>query len=139
MIELQTNLPGKKVIYGDACKVLEEYGLSMGGNWDFDRGMFDGILYDDGNDKIYLRLPFSVLDGMLDDEATLIKFEKPFIVRHILNIGLDNEESQLLTAVGLEQFQSPDAPDAPIYREEWVIKGEEVVSHVENHPLFTAS
>ncbi|MEZ7172147.1 YugN family protein [Sporosarcina sp. OR05] len=139
MIELKTSMPGKKALFGDACTVLGEHGLQMGGNWDFDKGYFDTILHQDGDDSIYLRVPFDVIDGMLDEDSAMIEFGKPFIIRHVLNIGLDDDDSPVLAAVGLDQFQKPDDPDAPIpYSEKWVEEGEAHVSRFSENAVFIA-
>ncbi|WP_153731048.1 YugN family protein [Sporosarcina obsidiansis] len=139
MIELKTNLDGKKSLFGDACKVLGEHDISMGGNWDFDRGNFDTILNQDGGESIYLRLPFDVVDGMLDEDNAMISFRTPFIIKHVVNIGLDNEDSPVLAAAGLDQFQTPTDKDAPIvYDEKWVIEGEERIAKFSDHPIFIA-
>src|SRR5690606_3359132 len=66
MINLETDLEGKQMSFGFARKKLKEYGFHIGGNWDYDRGMFDGILNRENGETIYLRLPFHVLEGELD-------------------------------------------------------------------------
>lgn len=138
MIKLDTDLPGKKTTFGDARRVLGEHGIEMSGNWDFDRGMFDAIIFEDGDDTIYLRLPFEVTEGMLDEDSADIIFGTPFIIKHLLNIGLDDEENTALAATGLDQFQKPDDPDAPIkYDEKWAKEGEEIISRFSDNPVFT--
>ena len=137
MIELKTNLPGKKSLFGDACKILGEHDIQMGGNWDFDRGNFDSILNKDGNDTIYLRIPFHVIDGELDEDSAMIEFDVPFIINHVINIGLDDDDSPVLAAVGLDQFQTPDDKDGPIvYDEKWVIEGEKRIAQFSDNPTF---
>lgn len=137
MIELKSTLPGKKALFGDACKILGEHGIEMGGSWDFDNGHFDAILNQDSDDTMYMRIPFVVVDGMLDDDNAFIEFGTPFIIRHLLNIGLDDDDSPVLAAAGLDQFQTPDNPDAPIvYSEKWVLEGEELLSRFSDHPIF---
>lgn len=137
MIELKTSLPGKKTLFGDACKILGEHDLQMGGNWDFDRGNFDSILNQDGNDTIYLRIPFHVVDGELDEDSAMIEFDVPFIINHVVNIGLDDDDSPVLAAVGLDQFQTPEDRDGPIiYHEKWVHAGEERIAQFSEDPIF---
>ncbi|ARD48285.1 hypothetical protein SporoP37_09015 [Sporosarcina sp. P37] len=139
MIELKTNLPGKKSLFGDACKILGEHDIQMGGNWDFDRGNFDSILSKDDHETIYLRIPFHVIDGMLDEDNAMIEFDVPFVIKHVMNIGLDDEDSPVLAAAGLDQFQSPQDKDAPIvYDEKWVIDGEERIAKFSDNPIFIA-
>ena len=139
MIELKTSLPGKKTLFGDACKILGEHDIQMGGNWDFDRGNFDTILNTDGKDTIYLRIPFHVIDGELDEDSAMIEFDVPFIINHVVNIGLDDDDSPVLAAVGLDQFQTPEDKDGPIvYHEKWVNAGEERIAKFSDNPIFIA-
>lgn len=137
MIELKTTMPGKKALFGDACKVLEEHGVIIGGNWDFDRGNFDRVLNQDGGESIYLRMPFDVVDGVMDEDSAMISFGTPFIIKHVLNIGLDDDDSPVLAAAGLDQFQTPQDKDAPIvYDEKWVHEGEDLIAKFSDHPVF---
>ncbi|PID16151.1 hypothetical protein CSV63_05810 [Sporosarcina sp. P34] len=139
MIELKTNLPGKKSLFGDACNILIEHDIQMGGNWDFDRGNFDTILNQDGSNTIYLRIPFHVVDGVLDEDSAMIEFDVPFIINHVVNIGLDDDESPVLATVGLDQFQTPEDKDGPIvYDEKWVREGEARIAKFSDHPIFIA-
>jgi hypothetical protein len=139
MIEFKTTMPGKKSLFGDARALLGEYDLQLGGGWEFDEGMFDSILWQKDDDKIYLRMPFFVVDGMLDEDSALIEFGKPFIIRHVLNVGLDDEDTPILAAVGLDQFKKPDNPDAPIANsDEWVAEAQKRVELFSESPMFIA-
>lgn len=60
MIHLETNIEGEQMSFGNAQRELRQYGLNMGGSWDYDRGIFDGILHREGGETIYVRLPFQV-------------------------------------------------------------------------------
>ncbi|QTD43275.1 YugN family protein [Sporosarcina sp. Te-1] len=78
---------------------------------------------------IYLRCPFDVIRGELDQEEALLLFKTPFIIKHTLNIGLDEEESPVLTVTGLEQFQEPVDKDAPIEKKSsWAEDAEQVLA-----------
>src|SRR5690625_1272264 len=79
MIHLETDIEGKQMYFGEAQKELGSFGISMGGNWDYDRGIFDGIMHREGGETIYIRLPFQVIDGELDRRDAFIEFQKPFI------------------------------------------------------------
>lgn len=139
MIEIKTTMPGKKALYGDCREILGEHGFQLGGGWDFHQGHFDMVLKAEDEDKMYLRMPFVVVDGMLDEDSAMIEFGTPFIINHIMNIGLDDEESPVLAAVGLDQFQTPDDPDAPIPNSQmWVDDAEEVVSRFSESGIFIA-
>ena len=118
MIPLESVIEGKSAIYGNALKLFQAEGMDIGGGWEYDHGMFDAILYRRNETTIYLRVPFVVLDGMMDASNTLIRFQTPFVIKHVMNIGLDEEESPVATVTGLEQFSAPEDPDAPIDRQE---------------------
>ncbi|MCG3088979.1 YugN family protein [Sporosarcina cyprini] len=124
----ETELEGKQAYYGEICDHFADQGLILG-NWDYDQGLFDKILYKRGGVTIYLRCPFDVIRGELDQQDALLLFKKPFIIKHILNIGLDEEESPVLTVTGLEQFQKPVDKDAPIEKKSsWAEDAEQVIN-----------
>ena len=117
MIALKSKIEGKTVMYGNALKLFKEAGMDIGGGWEYDHGMFDTILYQRKETTIYLRVPFQVLEGELDSPRTVIRFQTPFVIKHVMNIGLDEEDSTTMTVSGLEQFQAPQDPDASIDRQ----------------------
>jgi hypothetical protein len=116
--------------FTDARDQLAVSGFTIGGNWDYDRGSFDRELDEDG--KVWLRLPFRVTSGELDAEKsaqdTLIRFESPFVLKHLYEEGIDRD------AVGagmLNQFQDPADADAEI-EPEWVEAGQAALTEAEN-------
>ncbi|KKB43677.1 YugN family protein [Bacillus thermotolerans] len=137
MIQLDTALEGKRALYGEISQPLREHGFDIGGNWDFDQGMFDSTLASEGSETVYLRLPFDVEEGMMDEDDAMIVFKKPFVIKHVANIGLEKDGSGALTATGIEQFQSPKDKDAPIsHKKDWVQEGKEKVNQIlEEVPL----
>lgn len=131
MIQLETDLEGKQMTFGYAQKKLRKHGLNMGGSWEYDRGMFDGILYREGGETIYIRLPFHVVKGMLDQKNARIEFQKPFIIKHVVNIGLDHDTNSLLTVSGFNQFQTPLDKDGYIHdKSKWQEFGEEAIGDI---------
>lgn len=137
MIKLETDLQGKRAVYGEVEPLLSENGFTLGDNWDFHNGLFDSILHRSGGETIYLRLPFDVLSGQLDHPDALIAFGQPFVIKHVVNIGLDYEESAVLTATGFEQFQEPLDKDGHIKKKsEWEERGEEKVASIFGDYLF---
>ncbi len=131
MIQLDTDIEGKQMHFGQAQKDLKEFGLFIGGNWEYDSGMFDGIVHRDGGETIYIRLPFQVINGELDHSNALIEFEKPFIIKHVVNVGLDKDENSLLTVAGFAQFQEPKDKDGYIHdKSKWEEFGEELVGDI---------
>ena len=66
MIELKTELQGKRAYFGEARKIAKKFGLSKCGSWEYDGAFFDATMHREGGETIYLRIPFHVLEGMLD-------------------------------------------------------------------------
>lgn len=131
MIHLETDMEGKRMSFGEAQVLLKEFGISLGSSWDYDKGIFDGTMHRDGGETIYIRLPFQVVEGMLDRRDAFIEFEKPFIIKHVVNVGLDKDENSLLTATGLSQFQKPLDRDGYIHdKSKWEEFGEDAIGDI---------
>lgn len=131
MLQLDTDIEGKQMYFGYAQQKLKKFGFSMGGNWDYDRGFFDGIMHREGGETIYLRMPFYVLEGELDRQDAWIQFQQPFIIKHVVNVGLDYSTSALLTTTGLNQFQKPLDKDGHIFdKSKWQEFGEEAIGDI---------
>lgn len=78
-----------------------------------------------------MRLPFQVLDGELDRKDAFIEFQKPFVIKHVVNLGLDEDENSLLTATGFSQFQEPLDKDGYIHdKSKWEEFGEEAIGDI---------
>jgi hypothetical protein len=133
MIRLETDIEGVQMTFGEARKELKKYGLVIGGNWDYDRGIFDGNMHREGGETIYLRLPFKVLKGELDRKDAWIEFEQPFVIKHVVNLGLDHDSSALLASTGFSQFQEPLDKDGYIHdKSKWQEFGEEAIGDILN-------
>lgn len=131
MIHLDTDVEGKQMTFGEAQAYLKEFGFHMGGNWEYDWGMFDGILQREDGETIYLRMPFDVIEGELDNQKAVIEFQKPFIIKHVVNLGLSKDSSDLLSATGFSQFQKPLDQDGHIpQKHNWQEFGEELVGDI---------
>lgn len=113
MIQLKTGLEGRKTLYGIMKNRLEESGYHLGGNWDYHTGYFDRVLNREEGETIYIRAPFDVIAGMLDEDNASIQFKTPFIIKHVVNIGFESEDSSLLTST-FNQFQEPVDKDGRI-------------------------
>jgi len=126
-----TNLEGERMTFGEAQKFFKQFGIFIGGNWEYDRGMFDGVLHRENGETIYLRMPFTVVKGELDSRKAVIQFEKPFIIKHVVNLGLDYDSNSLITVSGLAQFQKPLDNDGYLpNKSEWQEFGEELVGDI---------
>lgn len=137
MIMLDTTIEGKQTHFGQMQDCAKVIGFTLGGNWDYYHGCFDAILAKDMDETIYLRLPFKVEKGMLDHLDALIQFEKPYIIKHVINLGLDRDENSLVSATGFNQFQEPLDTDGNIDNKNyWKNTGEDVVNYVVESLLF---
>ncbi|HHY72399.1 MAG TPA: hypothetical protein GX497_04075 [Bacillus bacterium] len=132
MIKLQTNLEGKRAHFGAVRDILQSNGCSFCSNFDYDQGKFDSLLWREGGESIYLRIPINVLSGFLDHSNALIEFGTPFVIKHVVNIGLDYDENSFITGTtGLNQFQEPLDKDDYIYdKSRWTQAGEDKIEHV---------
>lgn len=132
MIKLTSVIEGKKSTFGVAQKIFKANGCSFCSNFEYDQGKFDAVLWKEGGETIYLRIPFDVLEGELDYSNAYIQFGTPFVIKHVVNIGLDYDENSFVTvAAGVNQFQEPLAHDAYIRdKSRWAQAGEEVVERI---------
>ncbi|GAB3796508.1 YugN family protein [Virgibacillus kimchii] len=134
MLHLDTDMEGKQMTFGYALKELKKFGFHIGGNWEYDSGLFDGVMHKEDGETYYIRMPFQVIEGELDRRDALIEFEKPFVIKHVVNQGLDTDEHSLLTAAGgLNQFQKPLDKDGYIPdKSKWQEFGEEAIGDILN-------
>ncbi|MHA6260773.1 YugN family protein [Sporosarcina sp. CAU 1771] len=131
MLELETKLEGKSSYFGLVRDCISEIGYHIGGNWDYHKGYFDHILCSEEGERIYVRIPFRVLDGELDQDEAYIRFEKPYIIKHVVHIGLDRDGSSLIDATGFSQFQPPLDKDGQIKdKSRWMHAGEVAVQQL---------
>ncbi|WP_106498375.1 YugN family protein [Lentibacillus sp. Marseille-P4043] len=137
MIELQTELEGKKTYYRNVLKHSKRLDYTLGGCWDYHKGCLDSILWREAGETIYLRLPFKVLEGELDRPNALIEFEKPYVIKHVVNTGLDKDVNALATVSGFSQFQDPLDQDGRIKdKNEWEENGEQAVDQIVDQVSF---
>ncbi|WP_085992567.1 YugN family protein [Oceanobacillus senegalensis] len=131
MLKLQTDIEGIKVYFGEVYKVFKANGFTFCSNYEYDHGKFDMKLCQEGGETIYIRIPFDVLEGELDRPGAYIQFGKPYVIKHVVNIGLDWDENSLLTTTGFNQFQNPVDKDGKILdKSRWVEAGEQQVHRV---------
>lgn len=131
MISLNSNIEGKKGFFGQIQNSLKIYGFFLCGAWEYDRGKFDAILWREKGETIYLRIPFHVINGELDKSDAYIQFRTPYIIKHVVNLGLDRDENSLLSATGFNQFQKPLDKDGKInYKNHWQKHGEMLINDI---------
>lgn len=131
MLKLQTGIEGKKGYFGDVQKIFKDNGFTFCSNFEYDHGKFDTVLCREGGETIYIRIPFDVLQGELDHRSAYIQFGQPYVIKHVINLGLDWDESSLLTTTGFNQFQEPVDKDGKIVdKSRWEEAGEQQVQQV---------
>lgn len=132
MIKLQTSMEGKRAYFGAVKNIFHSNGCSFCSNFDYHQGKFDALLYREGGESIYLRIPIYVVDGELDYSNALIEFGTPFVIKHVVNIGLDYDDHSLITGTtGLAQFQEPLDTDGQIRdKSRWAQAGEDTVDMI---------
>lgn len=134
MIPLQSKLEHMEKPYPDVVGELEQHGYVLGGNWDYDHGYFDRPL--DDSREVWLRVPFQVTNGQLNGEAaeanidTMITFGKPFVLKHIVERGIDEEGSSGVLRSLVDQFQDPIDPDASV-EQHWVEQANQHIHTIE--------
>ncbi|WP_062106387.1 YugN family protein [Bacillus niameyensis] len=133
MIRLNSEIEGKAINFGEARRLFKAYGCSFCSNFEYDRGKFDSLLWREGGESIYLRIPFDVVEGALDHSDAHIQFRTPYVIKHVVNVGLDYDENSLMTTTGVNQFQKPLDNDGYIRdKSRWAQAGEDVIDQVLN-------
>ena len=128
MLKLETELDGQKASFGVVSDCIRDLGYHLGGNWDYHKGCFDHVLCREEGETIYVRIPFSVIEGELDQYGAAIQFGTSYIIKHVVHVGLDSDESSLLDATGFSQFQQPIDTDGKIIdKNRWMHAGEVAV------------
>lgn len=136
MIPLSSKLESSVKEFVEVKNMLEERNFALGGAWDYEHGSFDRYL--DEAHKVWLRMPFQVINGNADSETgandAKIRLGTPYVLKHVYNEGNDSAAHPKMMGGLIDQFQKPVDPDAEI-EPEWVEKAERVLGEVER--LFT--
>lgn len=130
MIEIPSSLEGKQYDLYKLEQKLKPKGYSIGGNWDYDHGYFDNkINGDDGYQ--FLRLPFTAVDGQLDSRNCTVELERPFLLSHKYQIGVDEDHAEIGNlSASFNQFQEPVDKDAS-FPEKYIDVGKSLVAEIE--------
>lgn len=136
MIPVPSEIEGKEATYGEIEKSFQNEGFVLGGNWEYKSGYFDAALERDGGETIYLRLPFQVVAGELNDKEARLKFLQPLLVRHVVNTEISKvdslplvDEMPLATNSLVNQFQKPLEMDGEIHDEQQRLQEAQVAIH----------
>ncbi len=127
MLEISSPIEGKQVVYGDIQKHLEKEGFVLGDNWEYDAGFLDSVLNQKYDSTLFLRIPFEVVQGELDDANAVLQMGRPFLLKHVVQTGYSEGNTENPTydpyQMGylVNQFQEPKKLDAEIENEDyWV-------------------
>lgn len=129
MIEIQSTIEGKHFDLYKLEQILKPLGYSIGGNWDYDHGSFDYKI-DDEVGYQFLRVPFRSIDGQLDARNCTVELERPFLLSHKYQIGLDDHAEIGNASATFNQFQEPQDKDAS-FPEKYVDLGKSLVKELE--------
>ncbi|NBD26146.1 YugN family protein [Paenibacillus glycinis] len=136
MIPLESKLESSEKEFTEVKSMLEEQQFALGGDWNYDHGYFDRYL--DEEHMVWLRMPFSVINGSIDDTTqdldAKIMLGRPFVLKHVYNEGLDKEAHMKTIGSLMDQFQEPVDADAEV-ESKWVNQAKKVLVEVEERLL----
>ncbi|MBU9721765.1 MULTISPECIES: YugN-like family protein [Bacillaceae] len=128
MYAVQSLIENKEYKLQDLEDKLKPLGYVIGGGWEYDHGYFDYKMEDNGA-YLFVRLPFTAVDGELDTKGVHVKLGRPFLLAHDYEGGLDHDnvaDPNPLT----NQFSAPHDPDAP-FPAEWIATGQKYIHELE--------
>jgi hypothetical protein len=112
MIELPSNVEGKQFDLYKLEQALKPIGYSIGGGWEYSHGAFDYKLDDEEDSYLFLRVPFSSVDGQLDSPNCTVELGRPFLISHKYQAELDDNAGAGTFSGTLNQFSEPVDQDA---------------------------
>lgn len=127
MIEVQSRIENQQFKLYDLEQKLKPLGYVIGGNWDYDHGYFDYKM-DDEVSYLFLRVPFTAIDGELDQRGVHVQLGRPFLLSHVYNKGLDDHVSDPNPWVN--QFSEPVDKDGQ-FPQQWIATGRDLVRELE--------
>lgn len=133
MKPLKSRLENEWIALNEAEEMLKSLGFTYGGGWEYDHGYFDYKL-DDEVGYTFLRLPFHVVDGELEQKNTVVQFDQPFLLAHKYQVGLDDNAGAGNLSGSFNQFSEPQDPDASIDHK-WVKIAKGLLLEAENKLL----
>ncbi|MBG9803077.1 YugN family protein [Brevibacillus laterosporus] len=127
MKQIASQIEGKQAIYGDLMETLGKEGFTLS-NWEYRSGFLDRKLDDKG--MVFLRLPVQVVSGELDQPHAVLRFEQPFVLKHIYQTGSDDDIDYAVVSSMFNQFQEPINKDADI-ESIYITQAEELLRRLE--------
>ncbi|MFE8702414.1 YugN-like family protein [Cytobacillus sp. FJAT-54145] len=129
MIEIPSKVEGKHFDLYKLEQLLKPLGYTIGGNWEYDHGSFDYKI-DDEVGYQFLRVPFHAIDGQLDSNGCTVAMDRPFLLSHKYQRGLDDHAFTWNRSASFNQFSEPVDKDAS-FPEKYVDLGKSLVSELE--------
>ncbi|GGD06323.1 MULTISPECIES: YugN-like family protein [Pontibacillus] len=129
MIPIPSGIQGQVFSLFDLEQKLKPRGYDIGGNWDYDHGSFDYKISDEVGYQ-FLRVPFSVVNGQLDDKEVTVRLGEPYLLSHKYQRGLDDNVHVGNFSASFDQFSEPQDPDAE-FPEEYIDTGKELVEELD--------
>ncbi|GIO23368.1 YugN family protein [Oceanobacillus sp. J11TS1] len=117
MISLDTNMPGKQGFFGKLKPHLKELGFTIDRNKDGHHAYFNGLLTSQGGKKLYLRLPFQVIQKESDQPSDQIEFGAPVLIN----------QAPLSNLIPTQKSQQQQE------EHNWKRAGEQAVQQILNH------
>ena len=133
MIEMPSQIENQQYKLIDLEKKLKPLGYDIGGNWDYDHGYFDYKM-DDEVSYLFLRVPFTAVEGELDRRGVVVQLGRPFLLSHVYQKGLDDHVHDPNPWVN--QFSEPVDKDGQ-FPQNWVQTGKDLVKELEAVLLFS--
>lgn len=130
MIDIPSTIEGKHFDLYKLEQILKPLGYSIGGNWEYDHGSFDYQI-DNKDGYQYLRVPFKSVDGQLDSRNCTVELQRPFLLAHNYQEGIDEEGNIGNFSASINQFQEPVEKDAD-FPSQYIDTGRELVKELES-------
>jgi hypothetical protein len=130
MIEIPSKIEGVQYHLYKLEQQLKPIGYTIGGNWDYDSGYFDYKIADDGDGYQYLRVPFRAIEGQLDGTDCIVELNRPFLLAHTFQPGLDDHAHIGNFSASFNQFQEPADKDDQV-KSKYIDIGQSLVSELE--------
>ncbi|MDQ0255854.1 hypothetical protein J2S74_003238 [Evansella vedderi] len=133
MFEVPSPLENREYKLIDLENKLKPLGYVIGGGWEYDHGYFDYKIDDDGS-YLFVRLPFTAVNGELDTKGVEVRLGRPFLLSHQYEGGNDHDNEEDPNP-WVNQFAAPANPDA-IIPSQWIATGKDYIEELEQVILY---
>ncbi|MEB1807220.1 MAG: YugN-like family protein [Bacillaceae bacterium] len=133
MIELNSAIENKQFKLQHLEEKLKPLGYVIGGNWEYDHGYFDYKINQTVGNYIFLRVPFTAVDGELDQKGVKVELGRPFLLNHDFQESLDDNILEYNSF--MNQFSEPENKDAEV-PQDMIAHGQSLVQELEATLLF---